>query len=128
MRWYSNSIGATVGGTAITTPQIFNSNQIGKNPVFDFTDSVTWVKGNHAINFGGQYRRILSEGNTTSRFVGSVGFGVDSTETTPFNMFSFCTAATFTAACRLPGATSTQQGEARGLWAVMTGHVSGYTD
>jgi len=128
MGGYSLGIGATVGGTAITTPQIFNSNQIGKNPVYDLTDSVTWVKGNHSINFGGQFKRIVAEGNTTSRYVPSVGFGVDSTETTLFNMFSFCTATAFSPTCRIPGGSSTQQSEARGLYATLVGHVTSLTD
>ncbi len=124
----SISIGATVGGTAITNPAISNSNTIEKNPVYDFTDSVTWIKGNHSINFGGQYKKVETTANSTSRFVPSVTFGLASTETALMNMFTTCSSTNFTQSCRLPAGGSTQQSETRGLYAVLIGHITGYTD
>jgi hypothetical protein len=128
MGGYNISIGASFSGRTLTTPLIQNSNQIGKNPVYDLTDSLTWVKGNHSFNFGGEFKRIIAEGNTTSRYVPSVGFGVDSTETTATNMWTTCTSATFSSTCRLPGGGSTQQTEIRNLWAVMVGRVLSYSN
>lgn len=130
MRGFAISIGNTFSGTALTNPQIFNSNQIGKNPVFDFTDSVTWTMGDHVINFGGQIKKIVSEGGTTSRFVGSVGFGLVTADTNAFDMFVSCSAATFptTPACNLPGATGTELGEIRAWYATLVGRVTTYTD
>jgi len=114
------SLGISVLGA--TAPTILNGTTRSKNPVHDITDSVTWVKGNHSLNFGGNYKIIISEANNNNRYVPSVGFGLDSTDSAAYNMFTN-TGANAT----MPGATTGQLGDARALYAVMIGRVLSYT-
>ena len=108
------SLGYSVLGS--TAAVILNGTARSKNPVHDFTDSVTWVNGNHSINFGGNYKVIIAEANNNNRYVPSVGFGLDSTDAA-FGIFS---------GTSLPGATAAQLTEARNLYAVMAGRVLSY--
>ncbi len=71
---------ASFGGTAITTATSRNSYSNRNTPTYDFTDSLTWVKGTHNITFGGQYKIIKSESSAIGRIVPSVSFGLDSTD------------------------------------------------
>ena len=126
----SITIGVTLGGNTSTSPVTTNSDTVSKNPAYDLTDSVTWVKGSHSFNFGGQFKRIIAEGNSLGRAVPSVTFGLNSSTGSPdlpaFNMFC----ATVAAACpnpTLPGATSGQLSEIRQFYATFVGRVSGYT-
>jgi len=125
---YNITSAVTLGGTASTSPISTTSIQNSKTPVYDLTDSATWIKGSHSINFGGEFKRIVAIGDNIDRFVPSVSFGILSTDTVPQNMFTTCSSSTFTAACRVPGGGSTQQSELRNLYALMTGRVSGFTD
>ena len=59
-------------GTTVTAPNLVNGTTRSKNPVFDFTDSVNWVMGNHSLNFGGNYKLVRSEANNNNRYVPSV--------------------------------------------------------
>jgi hypothetical protein len=103
--------------TGITTPYSRNSYSGRNTPTYDFTDSVTWLAGNHNINFGGQYKIIKSESVAINRIVPTISFGVDSTEGTAFTMFN---------ATNFPGASTAQLAEARNLYAALVGRVSGY--
>ncbi|MBK6724409.1 MAG: hypothetical protein IPG58_14415 [Acidobacteria bacterium] len=105
------------GAMAITNPYNGNSSQTRSTPTHDFTDSVTWVKGNHAFNFGGQYKFIRTEQTNVNRIVPTVSFGVNSAEGTAFTMFNATT---------MPGSTTTQQADARAIYAALIGRVSGY--
>ncbi len=118
-------VSTTLGGTSSTTgtgsissPYSRNSYSARSSPTYDWTDSVNWIKGNHNISFGGQYKRIRLVDTIIGRIVPIVTFGVDSTETALTNAFNTTT---------LPGSTSTQQAEARMLYATLAGHVLGYT-
>lgn len=107
---------ASFGGLAITTATSRNSFSSRNTPTYDFTDSLTWVKGSHNITFGGQYKIIRSEGSSIGRIVPSVSFGLDSTDSA-FGIFNATT---------LPGASAGQLTEARNLYAVLVGRVSTY--
>ncbi|MFT3744274.1 MAG: carboxypeptidase regulatory-like domain-containing protein [Pyrinomonadaceae bacterium] len=113
------SLGVSVLGA--TSPVNLNSNSERTTPTYDLTDSVTWVKGSHSINFGGQYKRIKSEGSANNLLAPTVTFGLDSTAGSPdsvaFNMFNATT---------MPGATAAQITDARNLYAVLVGRVLGY--
>jgi hypothetical protein len=109
------SLGVSVLGA--TAPSIQNSTTREKSPVNDFTDSVTWVRGNHSFNFGGNYKVIKVDVNNSNRYVPSVGFGLDSTDPA-FGIFN---------ATAMPGATAGQLTDARNLYAVMVGRVLSFT-
>ena len=128
-RGFNITSAVTLGGTASTGPISTTTIQDGKNPVYDLTDSATWIMGAHSINFGGQYKRIVAIGNDVDRVVPTVAFGINTTDTVPQNMFTTCTGGNFNAAtCRVPAGTSTEQGELRNLYALMVGRVSSYTN
>jgi hypothetical protein len=93
-----------------------SSNDFRGSPTNDFTDNLTWIKGNHSLNFGGQYKRIkLRDSTIAISIVPIVFFGVDPSD--PAN--SLFTTANF------PGATAAQLNEARGQYALLTGRLWG---
>ncbi len=116
---YDLGINATsFGGTAITTATARNSYSGRNTPTYDFTDSLTLIAGSHNISFGGQYKLIRAESTAIGRIVPTISFGLLAADTAAFNMFSTTT---------MPNATATQITEARNLYAVLVGRVTGYT-
>jgi hypothetical protein len=105
------------GAGSVTSPYNNNFAQIRSTPTYDYTDSLTWINGNHTLSFGGQFKTIRTLQTNINRVVPTVGFGVNSAEGTAFSMFNATT---------MPGSTATQQGEARALWALLTGRVISY--
>jgi hypothetical protein len=92
------------------------SNDFRGSPTNDFTNSLTWVHGNHSINIGGQYKRIkLRDSTIPLSIVPIVFFGVDPSD--PAN--SLFTTTNF------PGATAAQLNEARAQYALLTGRLWG---
>jgi hypothetical protein len=105
---YNLGIGAfgITGATVATTPQRRNT------PVKQFTDTLTWVKGNHAFNFGVSATRI----NFFQQVVTAVPSTVFTTSSTldpaGFNAFSSL------------AATVNQQGSAAQLYYVLSGRLT----
>ena len=110
-RGFNLDIGSPVG---VSNPYPFNFgySQIFE-PVYELTDSLTWLTGNHTINFGGQYKYIRTFESTVNWVAPFIRFGVDSTE----GAFSMFNAAT------MPGSTPAQQNEARNLYAILVGRI-----
>ena len=106
--------GVTYPSAGVTSATSRNSYSNRNTPTFDFTDSVTWIAGTHAINFGGQYKIIRAESSAIGRIVPTITFGLDATETAANNIFSTTT---------LPGASAAQLTEARNLYATLIGRV-----
>lgn len=106
-----------IGAAGITSATSRNSYSGRNTPTYDFTDTVTWIAGNHNISFGGQYKLIRAESTAIGRIVPTVSFGLDSTDPA-FAAFSATT---------LPGATAGQLTEARNLYATLVGRITGYT-
>jgi len=82
-------------------------------PVWQFNDTLTWTRGAHSMSFGTSFTQINFWGQNQT-LVPSISFGIDSTD--PAN-------AMFTAA-NFPGASTADIGRARGIYAVLTGHVT----
>ncbi|MBV9216747.1 MAG: TonB-dependent receptor, partial [Acidobacteria bacterium] len=93
-------------------------------PTTDWTDSLNWIHGDHSFNFGGQFKRITSTAGVLV-VVPSVAFGIDSSEGVASTMWNSTTA---TVPGDLPGASSTQTGIARQLYASLTGHVLSFSN
>lgn len=106
-----------IGAAGIAGATTRNNNSIRDTPVDDFTDTMSLVAGNHSISFGGQYKLIRSIGTNTNNIAPSVAFGLDATDLA-FNIFA-------NNAASLPGASAAQLAEARALYAVLVGRVSG---
>jgi hypothetical protein len=103
----TNASGA-MSGQAYVTPTGY------EYPLFSLTDGVTYQKGSHNINFGFQgYREQDHYYNSPFGFP-NINFGLASGD--PASN-SFVTAT-------MPNSTSTQQGEAGQLFAVLTGRIS----
>jgi hypothetical protein len=79
---------------------------------------MTYLIGSHNINFGGQYKIIRSEDINQRRIVPTIGFGAEATDTALQNLFNSTT---------LPGSSTTQQAEARALYATLVGRVNAFT-
>ncbi|MBV9215644.1 MAG: TonB-dependent receptor, partial [Acidobacteria bacterium] len=114
---YALGINAAFGITSATAR---NSYSDRNTPTYDFTDSLSWVRGNHTFGFGGQYKLIKSFSNAIGQIVPIVSFGIDQTVVGDPAMNAFSAAA-------LPGLTQTQRNEAMALYATLTGRVLGYT-
>ncbi|MDQ3748171.1 MAG: TonB-dependent receptor, partial [Acidobacteriota bacterium] len=112
--------GNTTFPAAGVTSATSRNSQSGRNtPTYDFTDTVTLIRGNHNISFGGQYKLIKSIQTFTGRIVPTINFGLDSTDPA-FGIFANSTAS-------LPGASAAQLTEARNLYATLVGRVIAYT-
>lgn len=123
---YSAGYQLGVDAAGITTPYSRNSYSDRNTPTFDLTDNVTWIKGNHSIGFGGQWKLIRREGAGIGRIVPTVSFGLESGDTNAFNMFCATTSVQCPVAT-LPGATAAQITAARAHYATLIGRVTGYT-
>ena len=83
-------------------------------PSFDFSDSMTWIKGKHSFNFGGNYNLIKTFSNAVNNVVGNVNFGI--AEGDP--------AEDLFVSSNFPGASATDLATAAQLYATLTGRVT----
>ncbi len=111
------SLGAFLPGITSLRAAASNNTSFRTTPTSDFTDNITWIRGNHTINFGGQYKYVKTENTSVGQFAPTVGFGIDTTDTAAFALFT---------ATNIPGATPTQLAEARAFYAGLTGRVLSY--
>ena len=116
-----NDLGITDASAVQQFPQRFNR-AFGVNfgsskrntPSFEFSDSLTWVKGNHTFNFGGNYNLIKTFSDNVSNVVGNVNFGIADGDPAE---------ALFTTA-NFPGASAADLATAAQLYATLTGRVT----
>ncbi len=85
----------------------------------DFSNTLTWVKGNHTFAFGGQLKKIETISDSVGLFMPTVGLGVATGDNAVLNAFRN-TGANPT----LPGATNAELANAQALYAVLSGRVS----
>lgn len=83
-------------------------------PSFDFSDSLTWVKGKHSFNIGGNYNLIKTFSDAANNVVANVNFGI--AEGDPAE--DLFTTANF------PGASANDLATAGQLYATLTGRVT----
>ncbi len=83
-------------------------------PSFDFSDSLTWVKGTHTFNFGGNYNLIKTFSDAVNNVVPNVNFGIADGDPAEdlFNTTNF------------PGASANDLATAAQLYATLTGRVT----
>ncbi|HEX8071625.1 MAG TPA: carboxypeptidase-like regulatory domain-containing protein [Pyrinomonadaceae bacterium] len=87
------------------------------SPTKEFMDTVTWVKGTHSVNFGGNFKRIALFNLSVNQLVPFINFGVDTTDTAVNNAITNNSAA-------FPGASAGQRAQAAALYALLTGRVT----
>ena len=100
------------GVTTATNPQRRNS------PIKQFSDTLSWLKGGHMINVGGDFSQInlwaQTEGTESLPFI---YFGINSGDPVHNGSTDVFTSAS------MPGATQSQMDQAANLYATLTGRV-----
>ncbi len=111
---------ADQGGFAITTPTSTTDWYTSNNPswriapTWSADDTLTWVKGSHAMTFGASF--LLSNADSGSeQIVPGITLGFDTANDPAAAMFN---------TGNFPGASSTQLDAARAVYAVLTGRVA----
>ncbi|HET6976813.1 MAG TPA: carboxypeptidase-like regulatory domain-containing protein [Pyrinomonadaceae bacterium] len=116
MNGYSISLAAA----GLTNPAIRNAFSSRVSPTQDFSDSVTWVTGNHTFSFGGQLKKIETISDSVGLFVPTIGLGVVTGDTGVLGNFNNDPNGVNT----VPNSNATELANAQNLYAVLTGRVS----
>jgi hypothetical protein len=102
------------GGFTLQNATVTNAPSRRHTPVRQFSDNVTWIKGNHSFNFGGSFTKITYWAQNQT-IVQSPVFSTSSTlDPAGFNAFN-------TSANPLP---ATQQGVAAQLYYLLSGRLT----
>jgi hypothetical protein len=110
---------ADQGGYALNFPLVTDpftrTDSAPRNtPNWNIDDNMSWLKGNHSFTFGGSFTQVINTLNNRN---------AAATLDIAFNTTLDPAASLFTTA-NFPGATNTQLGEARSLYALLTGRVN----
>ena len=105
-------------GSGLTSATVRNSTERRNSPVKNFSNTLTYVTGNHTLNFGGSFDQINFWRVTEGVVVPTITLGVDTTrDTAVLNAFVAGNNS-------LPNATTAQVTEARNLYATLSGRVT----
>ena len=104
-------------GTALTPFNVTGTAQNRNGSNYNFHDTLSWLKGQHSLSFGGVYTRV-SDLEQSHSIIQGISLGFDTTNDPAAGLF---TTANF------PGATGTDLTNARNLYALLTGRVSQIT-
>jgi hypothetical protein len=100
------------GGFTLTSATVTTGPQRRNSPVREFSDNLSWIRGNHSLNIGATATRIAFW-QQLQTVVPSVAFTTNSSlDPAPVNAFSF-----------LPG---TQQAGASQLYALLSGRITAF--
>jgi hypothetical protein len=108
---------ATSASNLLTGLAIRNSFSSRQSPTRDFSDNITWVKGNHTLTFGGQWKNIQTISDSVNPVASTVNLGVVGTDAALLNAISATT---------MPGATAAEVTNAQNLYGILTGRISGF--
>jgi hypothetical protein len=112
-------------GSGLTNPTVRNAFSSRSSPTQDFSDTVSWVKGNHTFNFGGQLKKIQTISDSVGLVVPTLTLGVATGDTAVLN--AFCSAVSGTCpVVTLPGANDTERANAQAVYATLTGRISAF--
>ncbi len=117
--WGGNALatGTYLGAQTLGTGAFYNRRSTSRRttPTKGLSDNLTWVKGDHTINFGGSYLYIRSFTSAAStQVVPQVTLGINANDPA-VNMF---TTGNF------PNANSTQLAQAQSLYAILVGRIT----
>jgi hypothetical protein len=113
---FALSLGSFPASNALTSPTSRSAPSSRNNPTIDVTDTVTWLKGSHSYSFGGSFTHI-----------GLWAWDQTVVPTVTFNIATGDTADAMFNTQNFPGASSTNLGDAKALYAILTGRVSQIT-
>jgi len=105
------------GGNNTSSPASGSSSSRNNAPSLVLLDNLSYVKGDHTLNFGVDLAQHKSWSFSVTRVVPAITFGLDTNDPA---------SAMFTAA-NLPGASATDLTNARNLYALLTGRVTTIT-
>src|ERR1044071_232886 len=103
------------GGNNTSSPFSGSSSSRNNAPSIVFSDNVSYVKGDHSFNFGGDYAQYKPWAQNVARVVPAITFGLNSNA--PAQASGMFAAANF------PGASGTDITNAQNLYALLTGRV-----
>ncbi len=103
-----------MSAAGITNAYVNNGPSRRNSPVKQFSDTLTWTKGRHNLNFGFNFTQVNLWSSYYNYLVPYIYFSMDSTD--PAN--SLFSAANF------PGSSSSDQGRAAAIYSVLTGRVT----
>ncbi|MCI0389606.1 MAG: Plug and carboxypeptidase regulatory-like domain-containing protein [Acidobacteria bacterium] len=83
-------------------------------PIKQFSDTMSWTRGAHSLSFGTNFTQV-NYFQSVQTFAPQINFGVDTTDP----------ASSLFAAANFPGASTTDINNARALYAVLVGSVTG---
>jgi hypothetical protein len=105
----------TNGSNTLTNATVTNAPSRRNAPVWQFSDTLTYVRGSHSLNLGGNFTQINLFSQSIGFVVPTISFGVDSTDTAANAIFN---------STNFPGASADQINQAKALFAVLTGRVT----
>src|ERR1051326_9214420 len=105
------------GGNSTSSPFATNSASRNHTPAKVILDNLSYVRGNHTMNFGTDVDQYNFWTFSLGRLVPSVTFGLDSTDP----------ASSMFVAANFPGASATDLTNAGNLYALLTGRVTAVT-
>jgi hypothetical protein len=109
------TVGWGLGPTSVTSPMNYYLPVITYYPVWNASDSIIWQRSSHAITFGFSFYREQDHYWNPPEGITQISLGL----VTGDNALG-----PFTGTAYLPGATTNQQSEAQGLYALLTGRVA----
>lgn len=115
------NLSGAIAAPGVTGYIVRPSEQIRTTPTYDFSDTLTWIKGSHTLQFGGQYKLVKTKDTTQAAIAPTVALGIVGTDPA---------AAMFNATnggLNFPGADATEIAEATALYGTLIGRVSGFT-
>ena len=127
--WNGNLVAfglATAGATGPYMTNPYNGNFTNyaprSTPVYQINDNVSWLKGKHLFNFGGNFTQVNAwDASANSSLLNTVTLGQAAGDPDNTGATSLFTTNT------IPGASSTQLSDAANLYAIITGRVSAIT-
>ena len=104
----------------ITDPNTaFQNNPAPRNtPNYSLENTLNWQRGTHSLSLGGGFQRLVHKQNSRNN-VPQLDFGIDTNGFDPAN-------AMFTTA-NFPGASNAVLNEARNIYSILTGRITGIT-
>jgi len=114
------------GGNSTSSPASGSGSSRNNAPSRVLLDNLSWVKGNHSLNFGVDLAQHNAWGFSLERVVPGITFGFNSND--PANLSTLKmwdnTCAVGTTTCPFPGASATDISNAQALYALLTGRVT----
>ena len=95
-----------------------NTSSRRNTPVKTFSDNMTWIRGTHSFNFGGEFTQINYFARNVNEVVPTVYFGIPGGDPVDDLFSDPAVSSVF-----FPGASATQLTEASQIYALLTGRL-----